>query len=288
MGPFDGGSHEPHPERAPRSQSRSHHRRAGRASARRRRGRRGRRRGRRRARRHRVRSSRHADRRRRRRGGGRRRRKAVAERIDPTGEIDYWREAHRSREYVKPDRDFERDYRPAYEYGIDARERHRDRDWQEVERDLGSQWPHARATSQLDWDDARHAARDAWERTDRTYRTYGAGDRYFASRFEHSPYRSSEESFDDYRPAYRYGMQARSRYGERDWDDRLEAELREGWERIKGGSRLTWERAKHAVREAFHTREDEYPGAEWTETGLGAPTTGTTRSGLGPGTDRGF
>lgn len=214
--------------------------------------------------------------------------KAVAERIDPTGEIDYWREAHRSREYVKPDRDFERDYRPAYEYGIDARERHRDRDWQEVERDLGSQWPHARATSQLDWDDARHAARDAWERTDRTYRTYGAGDRYFASRFEHSPYRSSEESFDDYRPAYRYGMQARSRYGERDWDDRLEAELREGWERIKGGSRLTWERAKHAVREAFHTREDEYPGAEWTETGLGAPTTGTTRSGLGPGTDRGF
>lgn len=214
--------------------------------------------------------------------------KAVAERIDPTGEIDYWREAHRSREYVKPDRDFERDYRPAYEYGIGARERHRDRDWQEVERDLGSQWPHARATSQLDWDDARHAARDAWERTDRTYRTYGAGDRYFASRFEHSPYRSSEESFDDYRPAYRYGMQARSRYGERDWDDRLEAELREGWERIKGGSRLTWERAKHAVREAFHTREDEYPGAEWTETGLGAPTTGTTRSGLGPGTDRGF
>lgn len=214
--------------------------------------------------------------------------KAVAERIDPTGEIDYWREAHRSREYVKPDRDFERDYRPAYEYGIGARERHRDRDWQEVERDLGSQWPHARATSQLDWDDARHAARDAWERTDRTYRTYGAGDRYFASRFEHSPYRSSEESFDDYRPAYRYGMQARSRYGERDWDDRLEAELREGWERIKGGSRLTWERAKHAVREAFHTREDEYLGAEWTETGLGAPTTGTTRSGLGPGTDRGF
>lgn len=214
--------------------------------------------------------------------------KAVAERIDPTGEIDYWREAHRSREYVKPDRDFERDYRPAYEYGIDARERHRDRDWQEVERDLGSQWPHARATSQLDWDDARHAARDAWERTDRTYRTYGAGDRYFASRFEHSPYRSSEESFDDYRPAYRYGMQARSRYGERDWDDRLEAELREGWERIKGGSRLTWERAKHAVREAFHTREDEYLGAEWTETGLGAPTTGTTRSGIGPGTDRGF
>lgn len=239
--------------------------------------------------------------------------KAVAERIDPTAEIEYWREAHRSRDYVKPDRDFERDYRPAYEFGINSRERHHDRDWQEVERDLGDDWAHARATSQLEWEDARHAARDAWERTDRTYRVYGAGDEYFRSRFDSSAYRAPDESFEDYQPAYRYGVYARSRYGERDWDDNLENELREGWERLKGASRLTWERARHAVRDAFHTREDDYMGAHYAATSARSPsaagdnlahgvnTSGmtvlppsdnrndmTTRSGIGPGTDRGF
>ncbi|HZH43542.1 MAG TPA: hypothetical protein VEY50_05620 [Lysobacter sp.] len=215
--------------------------------------------------------------------------KAVAERLDPTGEVEYWREAHRGRDYVKPERDFERDYRPAYEFGVNAREHHHDRDWSEVEQDLGRDWPHARASSQLDWDEARHPARDAWERADRTHRTYQASDRYFASRFEHSPYRSSEETFDDYRPAYRFGTFARSRYGERDWDDRLEAELRDGWERFRGGSRLTWERAKHAVREAFHTREDEYLDRGDNAFAPPARDSGmTTRSGVGPGTDRGF
>lgn len=234
--------------------------------------------------------------------------KAVAERIDPTGEVEYWRQAHRSRDYVKPDRDFERDYRPAYEYGVSARERHQDRDWNDVERDLGNEWTHARATSQLEWDDARHATRDAWERADRTYRTYGAADRHFSSRFERAPYRQADETFDDYRPAYRYGAYARSRYGERDWDDRIEHELSDGWDRFKGASKLTWERAKHAVREAFHTDEQEYlqgssrgPSAAGDHLAHGVNTSGrtvlpegrtdtdmTTRSGIGPGTDRGY
>ena len=65
------------------------------------------------------------------------------------------------------------------------------------------------------WDEAREAARDAWFRADRTYNTYEESDRYFAARFDEVTYRRPGETFDDFRPAYRYGVLARTRFGDR-------------------------------------------------------------------------
>ena len=54
------------------------------------------------------------------------------------------------------------------------------------------------------------------ERSDRSHRSddasrHDAGDRYFAERFEQADYRRHDATFEDYRPAYRYGcMRARS------------------------------------------------------------------------------
>ncbi|MET0717325.1 MAG: hypothetical protein ABWY48_01370 [Pseudoxanthomonas sp.] len=183
--------------------------------------------------------------------------KGVAERIDPTGETEYWRDEYKNRPYVDATRDFDRDYAPAYGFGLQARENMAGRSWDDSEDELKRSWNSARDTSSLAWDEARGAVRDSWDRTDRTYSTYEESDRYFASRFENAGYRAGDESFDDYRPAYRYGTQTRTRYADRDWDDQLESELKEGWERTKGTSRLTWERAKAAVKDAFSSH-DEY------------------------------
>jgi len=183
--------------------------------------------------------------------------KGVAERIDPTGETEYWRNEYANRPYADSSRDFDRDYSAAYGYGLQARENRAGRTWDESEAELQREWNSVRGASTLEWDQARPAVRDSWDRADRTYSTYEDSDRYFASRFEHAPYRIGGDSFDDYRPAYRYGTQSRTRYPERDWDDRLEGDLKQGWETAKDTSRLTWERAKAAVKDAFNSH-DEY------------------------------
>ncbi len=183
--------------------------------------------------------------------------KGVAERIDPTGETEYWREEYKSRPYVDGSRDFDREYAAAYGYGLQARENHAGRTWDDTEAELEREWEKSRGTSTLAWNEAREAVRDSWDRVDRTYTTYEDSDRYFASRFNDASYRAGDDSFDDYRPAYRYGTYNRLHYADRDWDDNLEHELGQGWEQAKGNSRLTWERAKAAVRDAF-SNHDEY------------------------------
>ena len=181
--------------------------------------------------------------------------KSVAERIDPTGEVEYWREEHKTRPYAEKDRDFDRDYASAYGLGLQGREKYAGRTWDDSETDLQKDWDSSRGTSTLEWNQARDAAKDSWDRADRTYSTYGESDGYFESRFDSVDYRGADETFDDYRPAYRYGTQSRTRYGDRDWDDNMESELKQGWEKTKGNSRLTWERAKNAVKDAFSSHD---------------------------------
>lgn len=91
-------------------------------------------------------------------GGG------VAEMIDPAAEDAYWRDNYSSRPYVSQGSNYD-DYGPAYRYGVDAYSRYgQQRQWDELENDLGSNWNTARGNSRLDWGNARHASRDAWHR----------------------------------------------------------------------------------------------------------------------------
>lgn len=186
--------------------------------------------------------------------------KGVAERIDPTGEIEYWREEHKNRPYVKDGNDFDRDYAAAYGYGLQAREQHGERDWKSTEGELGKNWEAERGESQLSWDEAKLAARDSYQRADRTHRTYQESDRHFESRFQQADYTRENETFDDYRPAYRYGVHARTRHGKREWDKSLEEQLGRDWESNRGASSLPWERAKIGVQEAFSSPyiDDDY------------------------------
>ena len=92
--------------------------------------------------------------------------KAAAEQVDPTVEDAYWRDNYRTRPYVEPNAEYAM-YQPAYRYGWEARSRYPDRSFDEVEAKLGSEWPSKRGTSNLDWQQSKSAARDAWHRVER-------------------------------------------------------------------------------------------------------------------------
>lgn len=183
--------------------------------------------------------------------------KGVAERIDPTVEADYWRAAHKHRPYYDPSKDYDRDYASAYGYGLESREAEPGRRWEEREPELERDWPSKRGDSTLEWTQAREAARDSWERADRTFDTYARSDEHFRSRFDTAPYRGPQDSYDDYAPAYRYGTRSRfsTDFGGRKWDDTVENDLKLGWESAKRHSRLTWDEAKGAVHDAFTSDE---------------------------------
>ncbi|HEY2292594.1 MAG TPA: glycine zipper domain-containing protein [Thermoanaerobaculia bacterium] len=90
----------------------------------------------------------------------------IAEGINPTEEDAYWRASYRTRPYVKPDRTYE-DYQPAYSYGWESRARYGNRDWDEVEPELGRDWnEYNQGTARQTWDEAKQATKDAWHRVE--------------------------------------------------------------------------------------------------------------------------
>jgi hypothetical protein len=84
-------------------------------------------------------------------------------RADPAVEDAYWRDNYSTRPYVTGDSSYD-DYSPAYRYGWDSYSRYPDRSFDEVEPELGRDWPNARGQSSLEWERAKHASRDAWHR----------------------------------------------------------------------------------------------------------------------------
>jgi hypothetical protein len=89
--------------------------------------------------------------------------KAIAKSIDPTAEEAYWRESYSSRPYVPKGSTYD-EYGPAYRYGVDAYGRYEGRSFEQAEPELMHDWGRAKGTSKLTWDNARHPARDAWQR----------------------------------------------------------------------------------------------------------------------------
>lgn len=187
---------------------------------------------------------------------------SVAERVDPTGEAEYWRENYASRPYYSADYDYDTDYAPAYSYGSESRARYGNRAWDDsLESDLKQGWEAAKAKSRLTWEKAKDAVRDAWNRDDFTYRTYENTDRYYGDQFTTTSKASSDYNFEsDYRPAYRYGTYARTAHAGRDWDDSLENDLERGWDKAKGTSRMAWKEARGSVKDAWHGVENVLPG----------------------------
>lgn len=82
---------------------------------------------------------------------------------DPVVEDAYWRDNYASRPYITSGASFD-DYGPAYRHGVDAYARNPDRSFDEAETELSRDWGTSRGSSKLEWEKAKHASRDAWDR----------------------------------------------------------------------------------------------------------------------------
>ena len=80
-------------------------------------------------------------------------------------------------------------------------------------------------------------------------------DAYWRDNYSSRPYVDRDATYDDYGPAYGYGVNAYSRYPGRRFDE-VERDLERGWGDVRGTSRLTWERAKGATRDAWNRVSD--------------------------------
>ena len=76
-----------------------------------------------------------------------------------------------------------------------------------------------------------------------------AEEAYWRENYSTRPYVTSEATFSEYRPAYRYGVDAHRRFEGQSFEQ-VEAELMHEWDGVKGTSSLTWEGAKDAARDA--------------------------------------
>ena len=88
--------------------------------------------------------------------------KGVGEAVDPS-EDTYWRETYSSRPYFRDGYSYD-DYEPAYRLGYNAYDTHGAAFSDEMASDLERHYTDRRGHSRLEWDDARHAVRDAYER----------------------------------------------------------------------------------------------------------------------------
>ncbi len=83
---------------------------------------------------------------------------------------------------------------------------------------------------------------------------------HWRDRYTQEPYYEQGRSFDDYGPAYRYGMETRSQTQE-DWDTAA-SRLESGWAGARGNSALDWERARPASRAAWERVDQTLRGAQ--------------------------
>ena len=87
-------------------------------------------------------------------------------------------------------------------------------------------------------------------------------DAYWRENYKTRPYATESADYDydrDFSPAYRHGYTAASQYQGRKYDE-VEPDLQRNWETSRGQSRLGWDKAKHATRDAWHRVERAMPG----------------------------
>lgn len=76
-------------------------------------------------------------------------------------------------------------------------------------------------------------------------------DAYWRDNFAGQTYVEQGASFGDYGPAYGFGVTSYGRYPGRSFEE-VEPEMAGSWSADRGGSSLSWERAKQAVRDAWN------------------------------------
>jgi hypothetical protein len=84
----------------------------------------------------------------------------------------------------------------------------------------------------------------------------GRGDLgHFQQIFHTMPYYVSGMTWDDYAPAYRYGLEMHARHAPQPFAE-SEATLEPGWADARGASRLVWSEAREAAAHAWRSLDE--------------------------------
>lgn len=78
---------------------------------------------------------------------------------------------------------------------------------------------------------------------------------YWRENYSNREYVKQGETFDDYGPAYRFGVDSYGRSDGRTFEQ-SESDLKRDWERNRGSSNLSWDRARHASRDSWQKVSD--------------------------------
>lgn len=93
--------------------------------------------------------------------------KGIAEAVDPTVEDAYWRNNYSKQDYVQDGEAYDA-YAPAYRTGYEGRSRYPGKTYEEAEADLQREYQKSQSDGTLDWNRAKYATRDAWDRIGKT------------------------------------------------------------------------------------------------------------------------
>ena len=96
------------------------------------------------------------------------------------------------------------------------------------------------------------------DRLDATSDCYVAADsdwledeNFWRSTYASRPYASSDQGFEVYRSAYRYGHDAARQHRGRRWNE-IEMELRNGWQAFENRGERAWDQIRGAVQDAWN------------------------------------
>jgi hypothetical protein len=76
-------------------------------------------------------------------------------------------------------------------------------------------------------------------------------DAYWSENYRARPYVEEDHEYAYYQPAYRFGWESYSQYGERSFDE-LDDRLAREWDQRRGPSLQTWREARDAARDAWN------------------------------------
>jgi hypothetical protein len=123
--------------------------------------------------------------------------------------------------------------------------------------DEDSAWERTKAALKRDWDQTKH---DFGGNEPDTDQQLGDTVKQAAGKEPIPPRR--EQTFEDVEEACRFGVGAHTHYGPDypEWDDELEAILREEWQNTESSRRKSWEEDREAIQYGWdYVPEDEEP-----------------------------
>jgi hypothetical protein len=91
-------------------------------------------------------------------------------------------------------------------------------------------------------------------------------DNYWRENFSSRPYALDSTTYEQFRPAYRYGVEAANHHMGRRWEE-AEPDLRKGWEGFphRGGAAAVWESIRDAVKDAWDRVAGRHEGSAASE-----------------------